>query len=197
MRLRWYAVAAVSCLGFASQASAAATTYVLDHDQTTLSFTGRAMGHRFTGIAHSVQGILAFDPEQNTLLQPADILIHVMAMDTGNAGRDRDMRTMFEAERYPTIRFVLTALESLPHASADRALRRRYRLEGRLRIRSIEQPITFEVDAAVSPEYVEASGQTSVTLTTFDLKPPALMLGLVRVRRHVLVRFASRWTRQP
>jgi len=194
MRLNWVGLAAVSLLGVAPQARAAATTYVLDQDRTTLHFTGRAMGHRFTGTARAVQATLVFYPERAGLAQPAEILVQVAAMETGNAARDRDMRAMFDADRYPTIRCVVTKIELLTPTPAETT---RYRLEGRLRIRSIERPFSVEAAASVSPDGIEASGRVPLSLADFDLAPPRLMLGLVRVHSNVRVTFTSRWTRQP
>ncbi len=176
---------------------AAPTTYVLDQEHSRVQFTGSAMGHRFRGRASVLQGHLDFDPANDQLLGPAEILISVGALTTDNAGRDRDMRQMFEAERYPTIRCILTTLTPLAREQRGALGPRRYHLEGRLKIRTIEQPVAFEVVATVTPELIEASGELLLTTSAFALQPLTLKLGLPRMRKHVHVEFASRWTRQP
>lgn len=176
---------------------AAPTTYVLDQEHSRVQFAGSAMGHRFRGRAQALQGRLDFDPVRDQLLRPAEILISTGALTTDHPRRDQDMWRMFEAADYPVIRCVLTKLTPLSRDPPDASGARRYRVEGRLRIRTIEHPVAFEVAATVTPEFIEASGELALTTSAFDLRPPALMLGLVRVRKQVRVEFASRWTRQP
>jgi polyisoprenoid-binding protein YceI len=169
----------------------------LDQEHSRVQFTGSAMGHRFRGLAQALQGHMDFDPARDQLLRPAEILISAGALTTDNTRRDQDMWAMFEAADYPVIRCVLTTLTPLSHDPPDASGARRYRVEGRLRIRTIEQPVIFEVAATVTPEFIEASGELPLTTSAFALRPPALMWGLVRVRKQVHVEFASRWTRQP
>lgn len=176
---------------------AAPTTYVLDQEHSRVQFTGSAMGHRFRGRAQALQGRLDFDPAHGQLLRPAEILISAGALTTDHARRDQDMWEMFEVASYPVIRCVLTRLAPLSLNLPDASGARRYRVEGRLQIRAMEQPVAFEVVATVTPELIEASGELLLTTSAFALRPPALMLGLVRVRKQVRVEFASRWTRQP
>jgi len=176
---------------------AAPTTYVLDQEHSHVQFTGSAMGHRFRGRAQALQGRLDFDPARDQLLRPAEMLVSVGALTTDHPRRDQDMWKMFEAADYPVIRCVLTKLIPLAQDPPGTAGARRYRVEGRLQIRTIEQPVAFDVVATVTPEFIEASGELPLTTSAFDLRPPALMLGLVRVRKQVRVEFSSRWTRQP
>ncbi|MBI3009799.1 MAG: YceI family protein [Candidatus Omnitrophica bacterium] len=171
--------------------------YVLDQEHSHVQFTGSAMGYRFRGRVQALQGRLDFDPANDQLLHPAEILISVKALTTDHPKRDQDMWTMFEAADYPVIRCVLTTLTLLPDDFSGPSGTRRYRLEGRLKIRTIEQPVAFEVVATVTPERIEASGELPLTTNAFVLRPPTLMLGLVRVRKQVHVEFAIRWTRQP
>ena len=196
-RQQIHLIAILSLWGWMDTAQAAPTTYVLDQAHSTVRFVGRAMGHRFTGTAHAVEGTLVFDPEQEALIRPADILIPVAALETGHAGRDQDMRHMFEADRYPALRFTLVKVTRLFEGPSDSSASRRYQLSGRLQIRSIEQPVAFEVLATVSPERIEASGHVLLTTTAFALTPPRLMFGLVRVHQDVLVTVESQWNRQP
>jgi len=169
----------------------------LDQEHSHVQFTGSAMGHRFRGRAQMLQGHLDFDPAHDQLLHPAEILISAGALTTDHTRRDQDMWEMFEVASYPVIRCVLTRLTPLSHDPPDASGARRYHLEGRLQIRAIERPVAFEVVATVTPELIEASGELLLTASAFALRPPALMLGLVRVRKQVHVKFASRWTRQP
>ncbi len=149
------------------------------------------MRHHFTGTTHTLEGRLIFDPEQHRLLEPAEVIIQVTSFRTGNYQRDRDMRTMFEAKQYPEIRFVLTRLTHLPDEAATPGLER-YRLAGRIKVRSVEQPVTFDVVARVLATELEVSGKLLLTTSMFELKPPTVF-GLIRVGPEVLVEIRTTW----
>ncbi len=174
---------------------AAPTTYVLDAEQSTIRFIGHATLHRFIGTTHTLQGRLEFDPERQRLLSPAEVIIPVARLTTGLSRRDRAMRAMFEATRYPEIRFVLTKLTRYPDRSAQPGGPVRYHLEGRVNIRATEQPVAFDAAAYGSENALEVVGQVQMTTTMFGLTPPSVA-GLIHVRPDVLVQFTSRWTPQ-
>ena len=170
-----------ACPPFAEPAA-----YELDGDHSVLSFHAKTPLHPFTGVTHALQGRLDAD-EKLVLSQPAEILIPVATLDTGNKNRDKEMRRMFEADRYPGILFTARKIvETAPG---------RYRIEGSLRIRDIEQEITMDVEAREYPGFVEVSGSVPLTTTMFKLKPPSV-LGLIRVNENVSVTFQTRWNLQ-
>lgn len=112
--------------GLCGETRAAAVTYTLDQDHRTVQLTGAAKGRRFTGTAHVLQGQLVLDSAQDALLRPAEVLVSVAGLETGNVRRDRDMRAMFEADRYPDIRFLVSAITPRPAERVDSMLSRRY-----------------------------------------------------------------------
>jgi polyisoprenoid-binding protein YceI len=69
-----------------------------------------------------------------------DVTVQVASIDTGEAGRDDHLRSadFFDVERYPTLRFVSTAVEA--GASDDTWL-----VTGDLTIRDVTRPVVLEV----------------------------------------------------
>lgn len=175
-----------------SAALAEPTRYKLQPDITHVRFIAKTNLHPFEGETTVVRGHMVFDPVTNQLVEPAEIAVMVKEMQTGIAARDRAMRKMFEADRFPAL---LVTIDSLTPVDVSDQTARRYRLEGRLQIRRIEQPIAFEVHANMLGESLEASGRVPLTMTVFQLKPPTVF-GLIRVSHKVMVEFISYWKRQ-
>lgn len=174
----------LGCLIVAPLVCAAPVTYTLEAQESALTFEGRSTLHDFTGTTHALSGRMAFDPERQTLEGQAEIRLPVASFDTGIAARDKALRVMFEAEQHPEIRITFTSLTRLAPG--------RYRLAGQVTIRTITQPLECEVQATVTPAGIAATGEARLTTTQFDLHPPSVM-GVIRVRPAIVVRFASRW----
>ncbi len=195
-RTVWCSIVALNAACWPVAVWAEPATYELDAQHSRVSFIGHSTLHDFTGTATTCSGRMIFDPDQDSFTGQAEVIVPVDRLDTGIAARDRAMRAMFDAEDYPDIRFALLKLTRLPDAGATSLEGRRYRLEGFLKVRAVEQPVTFEAVARITPEELEVSGEVPLTTTLFDLKPPSV-LGVIRVRKDILVRFDSRWKRMP
>jgi polyisoprenoid-binding protein YceI len=181
------------CLTEAAQAAPIA--YEIQPQESVLEFEGHSTLHGFTGTSRELSGELLYDPDQHRLAQPTEILVPVASFRTGNDRRDRAMRAMFEADRFPAIRMTVTSIDPL-EASADAGGRRRYRLSGQAQVRAVTQPVAVDVWAMESPDSIEASGELRLTASQFGLKPPSVA-GLIRVRDELVVRFNTRWRPSP
>jgi polyisoprenoid-binding protein YceI len=63
-------------------------------------------------------------------------------------------------------------------------------LTGTLTMGGVEKPITFDADVIAGDSgVVEVGGSVDVNMKDFGLKPPSLMLGTMKVRELVNVRF--------
>jgi polyisoprenoid-binding protein YceI len=191
----WLVGVAVSALPPAA-AWAAPVRYALEPEQAQVRFLGRSTLHDFEGETSDVRGDMMFDPERQALAAPARLAIPVDTIRTGIAARDRAMREMFESERFPEIVMTIDSATPLDAPPTIKASSRRYRLQGRLRIREIEQPVDFEAQATITEGAIDASGTLPLTIKQFDLHPPSV-LGVIRVRQGISVDFTSHWTRRP
>lgn len=124
--------------------------------------------------------------------------VPVDGMDTRNGARDRQMRTMFDGARYPTIRATVRGIDperlrrELRGAPGGRVV-----VELVLRIRDVERPVR-----AVARRLSESAGAADfelefpVSLKEFGLSPPTV-LGFIRVGDRVLVTATVRVTGVP
>ena len=127
-------------------------------------------------------------PGGDNVLPLVAVAVPVAGMETGNGGRDKDMRKMFEADRHPDIHASARGID------AD-ALRRRMRedpagkapLEVVVAIRGVERKVQASAGA-----YKEEGNRLSfeigfpVSLKEFMLKAPSAF-GLIRVADRVVV----------
>jgi len=114
--------------------------YTLDPAHSRVGFVARhAMVTKVRGAFKEFEGVLHLDAEDPTR-SSADVTLQVASIDSGNPDRDAHLRSgdFFDAEAFPTIRFVSTAAE----AKDDD----RYALTGDLTIRGVTRPVTLDIE---------------------------------------------------
>lgn len=134
-------------------------------------FKGTSTLHDFQGTVDASLVQVAF--ERNTWR--IRIEFPVASMTTQHASRDKNMRKMLEAEKYP---LIVVAARDLPYP--DRAAPAT--LTGTLTIRGQEQPGTAMIESfSVKDAIARFTLKGEVSLAAFALKPPSTLLGMVRV----------------
>lgn len=118
-------------------------------------------------------------------VQTVEVSVPVSALDCKNGTMNEHMRKALKAEEHPAIAFRLTSYDL---AQADAVVRAT--LNGTLTMGGVEKPITFEADVAPADgSALQVTGAVDVNMKEFGLKPPSLMLGTMKVRENVKVRF--------
>lgn len=161
-----------------------------------IRFRGTSTLHDFTGNVRcqpfqvGVEGIAG----GKTIIPGAEVAVLAGEMDTGNKSRDRQMRKMFQNDKFPRIRGIFRRIDP---ENIRQELRRgpdgRAPLDFTLKIRDIERPVR-----AVASNFREAEGRISfdveypVSLKDFQLDPPSPFFGLVRVDDKIVVKTAVR-----
>ncbi len=111
----------------------------------------------------------------------------VSAIDCGDAGMNGQLRSALKANEHPTIAFALPASEV---ARALKAGPVPVRVNGELTIAGKTRPVQTEVTVTpAAGQQVQVQGEQSLKMTDFGVKPPVLMLGLLKVRDLVHVAF--------
>jgi hypothetical protein len=154
-----------------------------------------------TSTLHDFAGTVRCQPFPVSIVGGADgrmfipvveIAVLVEEMDTQNKNRDKQLREMFQSERFPLIQAVLSNLDP---DKIQREMRKdpngKGTLEFTLKIRDIERRIQ-----AVIGNLREISGRMSfdaefpVSLKEYSLAPPTVFFGIVRVGDKVTVNAA-------
>ncbi len=155
-------------------------------------FHGTSTLHAFTGSVPCRPfevGVESAD-DGRAIIPRAEVSVPTAEMDTGNRSRDRQMRQMFESDRFPAIRGVFGRIEperirqELRKSPGGKAS-----LDFTLAIRDIARPVH-----AVASNFREAGRGVSfdvdydVSLSDYGLVPPKPFFGLIKVDDRVAVK---------
>ena len=169
-----FAVAAVTAAILASTPCAAEEIGA----RLDISFAAKSTLHDFEGSAAQTTLIMTAEPGDAGLWS-ADVEVPVATLDTGSDSRDENMREMFDAAHFPTIRAALRNVD-------PDAVRESRELPLVLIIRDVEH----EIVAAVSnwrgdDEEISFDVSFEISLEEFELKAPGFLF--VRVADRVTV----------
>jgi polyisoprenoid-binding protein YceI len=106
---RGFLAAGLASLFMASLATAAPETFRFDKAHSLVGFRIRHFVSKVEGRFKEYEGVIALD-RQNPAASNVELTIQTASIDTGNEGRDKDLRSpnFFDIEKYPTISFKST-----------------------------------------------------------------------------------------
>jgi polyisoprenoid-binding protein YceI len=115
------------------------TTWKIDNAHTQIAFSAKhMMVTTVRGTFHDVDGTIELD-ETDPTRSHGEFRVKAASVDTNFAARDAHLKSadFFDAEQFPEITFVSTAIESRGEGEYD--------VTGDLTIRDVTKPATFEV----------------------------------------------------
>jgi polyisoprenoid-binding protein YceI len=117
----------------------------------------------------------------------AQIRIPVTGLKCGDGTMDKNLYKALKASANPSIAYQLTAVETVPGADADHFT---LKATGTLTIAGAEKPITMAIATTRQPNgTLKATGAVPLLMTDFGIKPPTAILGTLRTKDQVTVRF--------
>lgn len=154
---------------------------------TLHDFSGNVRCQPFTvGIENAADG--------RTIVPGAEVAILVGEMDTDNGSRDRQMREMFQVDRFPRIRGTFRNIDpEKVRAELRRGSEAGVPLDFTLTIRDVEHPVH-----AIAGNFRETGSTVtfdvdySLSLKEYGLVPPKALFGLVKVDDRITVKTAVR-----
>lgn len=118
-------------------------------------------------------------------VQAAQVTVPANALDCKNGKMNEHMRKALKSAEHPDVSFRLTSYDLAQVGDSVRAT-----LAGSLTMGGVEKPIIFDVDVTEGDSgALQVRGAVDVNMKDFGLKPPSLMLGTMKVREVVKVRF--------
>lgn len=122
-------------------------------------------------------------------VRAVQVKVPVAALKCGRDQMDRSLRKALKADD-STDAYIVASLTAEPLYSTDAAT---VNAVGTLAIAGRENRVRMNVSAVRLPDgSVEAQGEIPILMTDFGITPPTAMLGVVRARDRVVVRFAMR-----
>jgi polyisoprenoid-binding protein YceI len=180
--MRWTALAL-----FVIPASASGQRVIADGvlREGTLSFDGHANVGDFTGTTSSVSGRLI----GGSSLSAAQgwVEASVRSMTTRNDHRDRDMNSVLESTRYPTLRFDLAGVTTSGAEGGDSV---EVTLHGTLTIHGVSRVVEMPGLLVFTPTTVAVRSQFPLDLRDYHVGGLTKFFGMLRMREGILVHVA-------
>ena len=172
------AAAALLVVGILSSdpgaAQAQRVVATVDSTESVIDYTGSAPLHDWTGTSRSVSGTLVLDPETPDSSR-AVLRVPVAGFDSGNDRRDRKMREVTEAERYPTVEFRATDLQPELWGRASEGYAGTWRVTGDLTFHGRTHPVEVTADVAINEDRVRIRAEFPISLTRFEVERPSIL----------------------
>lgn len=157
-----------------------------------LSFDGKSSVKDFTCKAGTLEATVSTSkPDAASAIVAAEksvtsveLRVPVAALDCDNGTMNDHMRNALEAKDHPVISFSLSSYDL---ATAEQGVA--VTLTGALTIRGEAKPITFSAQATTAEGALHLTGAYELNMKDYGVKPPSLMLGTMKVREKVKVRF--------
>lgn len=168
------AVAAGLLLSGPGAAQAQRVVATVDSTESVIDYTGSAPLHDWTGTSRSVSGTLVLDAETPDSSR-AVLRVPVASFDSGNDRRDRKMREVTEAERYPTVEFRATDLQPELWGRASEGYAGRWRVTGDLTFHGHTHPVEVTADVTIIDDRVQIRATFPISLTRFEVERPSIL----------------------
>lgn len=146
----------------------------VDSTESVIRYAGSATLHDWTGTSRAVSGSLVLDlntPDSSRVL----VEVPVGSFHSGKDRRDRKMREVTEADRFPTVSYRVTDIHPQRWGRSSDGHAGRWRVTGTLTFHGETHPVDATVDVRITDDSVHAHAQFPVSLTRFDVDRPKLM----------------------
>jgi len=172
-------------------------------DKSKVAVDGTSTMHDWTVKSRNISGHIAFKfdvapdaPAQiireAIVANPSaevDVTIEVKSLKSGDKAMDKKMYEALKRDDHPTITYRLTKIELAKGTTAEQT---RFDVDttGDLTIagttRELQMPMVLEV---VDAQHLRISGQVPMKMTTYKVKPPEAMLGMIKSGDKIKVAF--------
>lgn len=158
---------------------------VVDGTSTVRDFSCRAKTLNAQLKPGAADASLALDTLAGAIAE-VQLEVPIKDLDCANETMNEHMREALQAEKNPTIRLRVTGYEV--GAAAEGAAP--VKLQGELTIAGATKPVTLVASARPAADgTLHVEGRYALKMTDWGVKPPSLMLGTMKVRDLVHIRF--------
>ncbi len=138
------------------------------------------------GVTRAISGEILVDPARPAASRLGTFTVDISRLQSDEPRRDQAIRERWlQSARFPTARFEATAIE-VDEATGDGSDGIPVTLHGRLTIRDVTRPVTFQGQFWLEGDTLRASARTTVRMTDFGFEPPSIA-GLLRANDEVQI----------
>lgn len=124
-----------------------------------------------------------------------ELSIPVTGLRSGEKMLDKNMVNTLKGDKFPNIVFKLTKYTVASAPASEKA--GRLAIEGTLSIAGVEKPIQLDAQVRTDGTDLWIQGEQLLKMTDFEIKPPKLMLGALKVKNEVVVHYVTRLQLKP
>jgi polyisoprenoid-binding protein YceI len=187
---------ATAAIGFGATAAAAqgpSAVRLRLEPGSEVTVEGTSTMHDFHCKTNKIMAYVDVDPgytkDLTKIAKPivsVKVNILVNTLKCGNGTMDKNLYSTLNAEKTPMITYTLSGYDILNGLSASFAAN----TKGSLKISGTEKLVDMKINASrLSEGKVTAEGEETLLMTDFGIKPPAFMLGTLKVGNEVKVKF--------
>lgn len=150
--------------------------------ESRLWLDGTSTVRSFTCSAKKVEANVVAEPDASPveIVKTASLVVAVGSLDCGNGTMNEHMRKALKADKNPQITWKLASYRVEGTAVV---------MNGTLNIAGKENPIELRGTGSADNGVIRIKGSRQIKMTEFDVKPPSLMLGTMKVGPLVTVSF--------
>jgi polyisoprenoid-binding protein YceI len=175
-------------------AAAKAAALTLD-PASRLWFDGDSTLHTFQSTATRIDVNGSLDASTSDLrgavaagnVKSLDLTIPVADLKSGENGLDKNMRKALKADDHPTITFGLESYDL--SGCAPKASTCPVHAKGKLQIAGVEREEDLAADVGFETDGLTVKGSKELLMSDFGIKPPTMMLGTIKVKDKIVVRY--------
>ena len=124
-------------------------------------------------------------PIAESRVESVTLTLPVTSLKSGKGGLDKNLYKALNAEKNPTITFVMKTYDATPQGDAFDAV-----ITGLLTVNGVEKEVKAE--ATMTPDGkggLKAVGSAAMKMTDFGVKPVTALMGTIRTGDAITVRF--------
>lgn len=188
---------------FVAAATSYATPNLTLRSGSTLQLLGDSTLHAFTAKSSQTLVTTELDAQavstatsendvyaavlEKKALKRMDVVVPVKTLKSKEAALDRNMYKALKAEQYPEITFHLASYAVSPSTASPNASH--VKTNGTLQICGHEKPVELDSDVIIASGTFHVQGDYPLLMSDYGVKPPTLMMGTIKVRDRIVVRF--------
>lgn len=156
---------------------------------SSVEIVGTSNVNSFTCVADEVDGFGRIGPDGTSARTNGELEIPVRSFDCKNGRMSKDLFEALKGEQHPAISFQLDVVRVVDDEEFESGATL-LEAEGTLWVAGQGRSIrTRAMGDRLANGYLRATGNLNFNMSDFDIDPPTALLGMVRVRDEVTVRF--------
>jgi hypothetical protein len=175
----------------------------------SLELDGDSSLHRYSAKAHGIRGDAGIDTARLTATAPPpdlealirgrfiktfQLIVPVAELTSGEKGLDDNMHKALKGGQFKEIRFQMDSYDVLAPAPGGPAIS--VVLHGRLSLAGVERKIDVGATGVRVKDGIRLSGSKDLLMTDYQIKPPTMMLGAIKTKDLITVKFNATLQRE-